>query len=111
VEVDDRDRPGRLLGGPGRGAAEGGDDVNVALHEVGGEGRESFDPAASPSSLDLQVSALDVAQVTQKLDEIAAHVTRPGGRSRAEIERPEPVHFPPPAAPRRPAARRIRAGQ
>ena len=54
---------GRLLRGPDRSGTVRDDNVHVALYELGRERWEPFDKAAGVSSFDLQVPALDVAQI------------------------------------------------
>ena len=93
-EDNDRDRLGPRLGGPNRSATARYDHVHAAPYELVREGREPVDAAVGVSALDLQVAALDVAQVLQNHDHIATDVICPGGRRRAKIERPKPIHLP-----------------
>ena len=93
-DEDDSNRLGRRLGGPNRGGTARDDDVDVTLDELGRERWEPFDAAFGVASLDLQVPALDVAQVLQNHDDIATRVVRAGKRRHAKIERAKPVHLP-----------------
>src|SRR3989337_1088844 len=66
--------PGRLFGGQGGGCAWGHDDINLERNEFG---RKSGEPLGLPLGISVfnhDVSALDVAEVTQSLEEGLAHV-------------------------------------
>jgi hypothetical protein len=66
---DDRDRPGRLLGGLGRFPTLGDDDVHLQAHQVGREGWVPIILALGPSGLDGDVPTVLIAQLAQALAE------------------------------------------
>jgi len=66
---DDRDRPGRLLGGLGRCPTLRDDDVHLQTHQVGREGGVAIIFALGPSGLDGDVLTVHIAQLAQGLAE------------------------------------------
>jgi hypothetical protein len=70
--------PGRLLGGQGGGCARSHDDINLERNQFG---RESGEPLGLPlgiSVFDHDVTALDVTEVTQSLEEGLVYVGASG---------------------------------
>jgi hypothetical protein len=66
---DDRDRPGRVLGGLGRCPTQRDDDVHLQTDQVGREGGETIMLALGPSELDGDVLTFHIAQLAQALAE------------------------------------------
>jgi hypothetical protein len=79
VWKNDRDRRGRLLCGEhGRVSAFGHDHVDLAVDEVGRQGRQAIEVGLGPAIFDRNVSALDVAEFAEFLAESGQHPQSPG---------------------------------
>ncbi len=106
--IDDRDRPGRLLGHLARSPTYSHDDVYLQTNEVGGKSGVSIVRALSPSGFNRDALTFHIAQVAEALPEgvqtslsyrvrsgTRRYVTYPGhllcrlGRSHAEWRKSE----------------------
>ena len=66
---DDRDRPGRLLGGPGRRSTHRHDDVHLRTDQAGHEGGQPIILSLRPLELEGDALTFHVAEIAQGLAE------------------------------------------
>src|SRR5262245_51437450 len=75
---DNRDGPGRLLSGQGRGCVPSHDDINLERNQFGRKSGKPLELPLGVSVFNHDVAAHDIAEITQSLTEGLVHVGQSG---------------------------------